>query len=104
MPSLFAPRTDLKCQDSMRPALSMVVEDFDSFRRLVSSKLEQRPELEVVCAVFDGLGAVQKAEELRPDPILLDIGLPTPNCIEAARPNSLLAPESKIVIRSHRKI
>lgn len=103
MPSLFAQRTDLECQNSMRPALSMVVEDFDSFRRLVSSKLEQRPELQVVCAVFDGLGAVQKAEELRPDLILLDIGRPIPNCIEAARRILVLAPESKIIIRSHRR-
>ena len=45
----------------------------------------------------DGLEAVQKAEELKPDLILLDIGLPTLNGIEAARRILELAPESKII-------
>ncbi len=75
----------------------MVVEDFQSFRRFVCSKLEQRPELRVVCEVSDGLEAVQKAEELKPDLILLDIGLPTLNGLEAARRIRGFAPESKII-------
>jgi DNA-binding NarL/FixJ family response regulator len=78
----------------------MVVEDFHSFRQFVSSKLEQRPDLRVVCEVSDGLEAVQKAEELRPDLILLDIGLPTLNGFEAARRIRGLAPESKIIFSS----
>jgi DNA-binding NarL/FixJ family response regulator len=78
----------------------MVVEDFHSFRRFVCSKLEQRPELRVVCEVSDGLEAVQKAEELKPDLILLDIGLPTLNGLEAARRIRGLAPEAKIIFSS----
>ncbi len=65
---------------SVRAASSirvMVVEDLQPFRRFVLSKLEQRPELRVICEVSDGLEAVRKAEELKPDLILLDIGLPT---------------------------
>jgi len=42
------------------------------------------PELEVVGQAYDGLEAVQKAAELKPDLILLDIGLPSINGIEAA--------------------
>ena len=45
----------------------------------------------------DGLEAVRKAKELMPDLILLDIGLPTLNGIEAARRIRNLAPESKII-------
>jgi DNA-binding NarL/FixJ family response regulator len=78
----------------------MVVEDFQLFRRFVCSKLEQRSELRVVCEVSDGLEAVQKAEELKPDLILLDIGLPTLNGIEAARRIRDLVPESKIIFAS----
>ena len=37
----------------------------------------KKPELQVICEVSDGLEAVRKAEELQPDLIVLDIGLPT---------------------------
>jgi DNA-binding NarL/FixJ family response regulator len=57
----------------------VVVEDFDSFCRFVCSELEQRPELRVICEVSDGQEAVHKAREMRPDLILLDIGVPTLN-------------------------
>ena len=62
--------------------------------------MAKRPELQVICEVSDGLQAVQKAEELQPDLILLDIGLPTLNGIEAARQILKLAPESKIIFLS----
>jgi DNA-binding NarL/FixJ family response regulator len=78
----------------------LVVEDHEPFRRFVCSMLEQRPELLVICAVSDGLEAVQKAEELRPDLILLDIGLPTLNGMEAARRIRRLSPDSKILFLS----
>lgn len=75
----------------------LVVEDFEPFRRFVCSTLGNRPELQVVCEVSDGLEAVQKAEELQPDLILLDIGLPTLNGIEVARQIRKLSPQSKIL-------
>ena len=75
----------------------MVVEDFQPFREMVCSRLQQRPELRVVCEVSDGLEAVQKAQELKPDLILLDIGLPTLNGIEAARRILKRLPESRII-------
>jgi DNA-binding NarL/FixJ family response regulator len=78
----------------------MVVEDFQHFRQFVRSNLEQRPELQVVCEVSDGLEAVQKAQELKPDLILLDISLPTLNGIEAARRILELSQESKIIFSS----
>ncbi len=78
----------------------MVVEDFLSFRKFVCSKLEQRPGLQVICEVSDGLEAVQKAEELQPDLIILDMCLPTLNGIEVARRLRELAPKSKIIFLS----
>jgi len=81
----------------------MVVEDFDLFRQFVCTNLEQRPELRVICEVSDGLEAVQRAAELKPDLILLDIGLPKLNGIEAARQIRVLVPESKIIFASQER-
>jgi DNA-binding NarL/FixJ family response regulator len=78
----------------------VVVEDHEQFRRFICSTLGKAPELQVVGIVSDGLAAVQKAEELQPDLILLDIGLPNLNGIEAARRIRKVSPESKILFVS----
>jgi DNA-binding NarL/FixJ family response regulator len=78
----------------------LVAEDFVSFRRFICSTLEKSPEFQVVGEVSDGLEAVQKAEELKPDLILLDIGMPKMNGIEAARQIRQLSPDSKIIFVS----
>ena len=76
----------------------LVVEDFAPFQRFISSTLKKSPDLQVIAVVSDGLEAVQKAEELQPDLILLDIGLPTLNGIEAARQIGKAVPDCKILI------
>jgi DNA-binding NarL/FixJ family response regulator len=76
------------------------VEDFVPFRRFICSTLGKRRDLQVIGEVSDGLEAVQKAVELKPDLILLDIGLPTLNGIEAARQIRELVLESKIIFLS----
>jgi|SRR5580658_770270 DNA-binding NarL/FixJ family response regulator len=78
----------------------LVVEDFAPFRRFICATLEKRQDLQVVGEASDGLEAVQQAEALKPDLVLLDVGLPTLNGIEAARQIRKLAPESKIIFLS----
>ena len=78
----------------------LVVEDYEPFRRFVCSTLGKRPELQIVGEESDGLEAVHKAEELQPDLILMDVGLPTLNGIEAARRIRKLSPKSKILFVS----
>jgi DNA-binding NarL/FixJ family response regulator len=76
----------------------LVVEDFEPFLQFLSSTLAKRRDLQVIGEVSDGLEAVQEAVELKPDLILMDIGLPSLNGIEAARQIRKLVPESKIII------
>ena len=61
-----------------------MVEDYEPLRRFICSTLRERPEFQIVEEVTDGLEAVQKAAELQPDLIVLDIGLPSLNGIDAA--------------------
>lgn len=75
----------------------LIVEDFEPFRRFIRLTLEKTPDLQIVCEVSEGLEAVQKTVELKPDLILLDIGIPTLNGIEAAQQIRTLVPESKII-------
>ena len=78
----------------------LVVDDYEPFGRFVCATLGARPELQVVGEAADGLQAVQKAEELQPDLILLDVGLPKLNGIEAAHRISRLVPVAKILFVS----
>jgi DNA-binding NarL/FixJ family response regulator len=73
------------------------VDDFEPYRLFIVSLLHERSDLKVICGVSNGLEAVQKAQELKPDLILMDIGLPGLNGIEAARRIRTLAPDSKII-------
>jgi len=82
------------------PIRVLVVDDYEPFRRFVRSTLERRPELEIVREASDGLEAVRQAEELQPDLILFDLGLPTLNGIEATRRVRKLSPNSKILFVS----
>jgi DNA-binding NarL/FixJ family response regulator len=81
----------------------IVVEDHEKWRHFFSAALQKQPEVQVIGEVSDGLEAVQKAQELQPDLILLDIGLPTLNGIEAARRIREVSPMSKILFVSENR-
>ena len=78
----------------------LIVDDFEPWRRVVRSMLQHFPEWQIVGEASDGVEAVQKTEELQPDIVLLDIGLPRINGIDAAKPILSAAPHSKIVFVS----
>lgn len=78
----------------------LIADDNNAWRRQIRSLLELHPGLRVVCEVADGVAAVQKSEELQPDLVLLDLGLPELNGIEAARQMRELARGSRILVLS----
>ena len=84
----------------MRSCKILVVEDFALFRQFVLSNLRQRAEFQLIYEASDGLEAVQRAEALQPDLILLDIGLPRLSGIEAGRRIRRVSPNSKILFVS----
>ena len=90
----------MDAQTSTPVHILLLADDFQRFRQFISSTLQARPDWQVICEVSDGLEAVQKASELKPDLILLDIGLPNLNGIEAARRICRLSPQSKILFVS----
>ena len=75
----------------------LVVDDYEPWRRFERLTVLAREELQIIGECSDGDEAIQKADELKPDLILLDISLPTLNGIEAARRIRQVSPNSKIL-------
>lgn len=77
-----------------------VFDDYEPWRHYLCSMLQKQPEFRVIGEASDGLEAVEKAQELQADLILLDVGLPKLTGIEAARLIRELSPVSKILFLS----
>jgi DNA-binding NarL/FixJ family response regulator len=76
----------------------LVVEDFREWREEIRRILQARPHWKIVSEACDGPDAVQKVPDLRPDIVLLDLGLPTLSGIEAARIIRQRCPKSRIIV------
>jgi DNA-binding NarL/FixJ family response regulator len=81
----------------------LVVDDYEPWHRFISTILQKQPELQIIGRVSDGVEAVLQSQQLQPDLILLDIGLPTLNGIEAARQIREVSPTSKILFVSENR-
>jgi two-component system, NarL family, response regulator NreC len=75
----------------------LLVDDHTLFRQGVRRLLESEPDCEVVGESPDAGDAVEKARELRPDIVLMDIGMPGLSSFEAARHIRKTRPETKIL-------
>ena len=82
------------------PIRILVVDDFDPWRRFVSSTFQQRKDLQILLEVSDGPEAIYGSEDLRPDLVVLDIGLPTLDGIKVAQRIREVSPASKILFLS----
>ena len=80
-----------------------MVDDYEPWRRFIVSTLRERPDLQIVGEAVDGMEAVQKVQELRPDLVLLDIGLPKLNGIDVAHRIREFAPNTRILFCSQNR-
>lgn len=78
----------------------LVADDYQPWLNFISATLQKEPELKIIGLVSDGQEAVQQAQQLQPDLILLDIGLPTMNGFEAASRIREISPSSRILFVS----
>jgi DNA-binding NarL/FixJ family response regulator len=76
----------------------LVCDDHALFRRGLQMVLEQEPDLELVGEASDGVEAVEKAQELMPDVVLMDVRMPRRSGIEAAGDIKDMLPHVKILM------
>jgi DNA-binding NarL/FixJ family response regulator len=85
------------------PVRVVLVDDYEPWRSFERLTLLAQENLHVVGEAADGEEAIQRAQELQPDVILLDISLPGLNGILAARGIRQVAPDSKILFVSENR-
>jgi two-component system NarL family response regulator len=80
------------------PIRVMLVDDQELFRRGLDLVLRDEPDIEVVGEAGDGLAAIERAAELQPDVVMMDVRLPGVGGIEAARRIRNAQPSTKVVM------
>ena len=81
----------------------LVVDDFLAWQNFVSVMLQGESDLRIISSVTDGLEAVRKAKEIRPDLILMDLSLPVMNGIDATRQILAHSPGTKVLFLSEHR-
>ena len=76
----------------------LIVDDNARVRKTMRTLLDTETGLEVCGEAIDGLDAIKKAEELRPDLIVLDLSMPVMNGIQAARILKKFIPAAPLIL------
>jgi DNA-binding NarL/FixJ family response regulator len=84
--------------DVGRPLRVLIVDDHALFRRGLSGVLKQEEDIEVIGEAADGVEAVERALELVPDVVLMDVRMPKMSGIEATRHIKEAQPDVKVLM------
>ena len=76
----------------------MIVDDHALFRRGLDLVLSEHPDIEIVGEAENGLEAIELADELEPDVMLMDVRMPKASGIEAARAVRAGHPDVKVIM------
>jgi DNA-binding NarL/FixJ family response regulator len=83
-----------------KPVRILIVDDHHELRRAIRNLLECQRGFVVCGEAKDGVEAIRKSDELRPDVVVLNIVMPVMNGFEAARKIREVSPQSRVVILS----
>src|SRR5947208_17064052 len=75
----------------------MLADDHTLFRQGIRTLISAEPDMEVISEASNGGDAVDKANEVRPDVVLMDIGMPGLSSFEATRQIKKNRPETKVL-------
>jgi len=78
----------------------LLVDDHDSFRRVLASFLRAQQGVELVGEAIDGDDAIEQSNRLSPDLVLIDVHMPRRNGVEATRTIKGLNPRTKVIMMS----
>src|SRR5690348_15381852 len=93
---------DADCSPSAvcRSRTILVVDDSESLRAVMRSMLASQTAFEICGEAVDGVDAIDKAEKLRPDLIILDVAMPRMNGLQAVPIIRRMMPHVRIVLFS----
>lgn len=87
--------------NSKGPPLRVILaDDHVLLRHALATLLDSRPDVEIVAEAADGRAAIEATEQWHPDVVIMDVGMPHMNGIEATRQIHARFPATKIVILS----
>lgn len=85
-------------QNDSKIATVLLADDHPVVRQALKNELEKEPGFKVVAEAADGEEAVKLARELRPEVVVMDIGMPKLNGIQATRQIKMISPETLVMV------